>query len=238
MQTIYNDILKSRSDGEKLMAVLIDPDKVPWNAMELLITRILESPATHIFVGGSQVFSDEIDFLVGQLKNCGLPVLIFPGHPSQVSKRANGLLLLSLISGRNPDYLIGHHVESALNLKSSGLEIIPTGYILIDGGNQSAVSRISKTAPLATTDVSLITATAVAGEMLGNKLIYLEAGSGAVDPVSTEIIKSVRIHTSLPLIVGGGLRSKAAVVNAYEAGADMVVIGTAFENNIDFFNHD
>ena len=238
MQTIYNDILKSRSDGEKLMAILIDPDKVPWNAMELLITRILESPATHIFVGGSQVFSDEIDFLVGQLKNCGLPVLIFPGHPSQVSKRANGLLLLSLISGRNPDYLIGHHVESALNLKSSGLEIIPTGYILIDGGNQSAVSRISKTAPLATTDVNLITATAVAGEMLGNKLIYLEAGSGAVTSVSTEIIKSVRIHTSLPLIVGGGLRSKAAVANAYKGGADMVVIGTAFENNIDFFNHD
>src|SRR5690606_22368696 len=132
------------------------------------------------------------------------PVLIFPGHPSQVSKRANGLLLLSLISGRNPDYLIGHHVESALNLKSSGLEIIPTGYILIDGGNQSAVSRISKTAPLATTDVNFITATAVAGEMLGKKLIYLEAGSGAVTSVSTEVIRSVRMHTSLPLIVGGG----------------------------------
>ncbi len=239
MLHIYHDILKARSNGTRLLAVLIDPDKVPWDSIDLLIKNICASPATHIFIGGSIVFSNQIDELTTVLKACNLPILIFPGDPSQVSLSADGLLLLSLISGRNPDFLIGHHVEAAITLKNSGLEIISTGYILIDGGSSTAVSRVSRTTPISPHDLDQIISTAVAAELIGHKLIYLEAGSGAKSSVPTDVISAVRSNTSLPLIVGGGIRSLNQIEDAYIAGADLVVIGTAFEQNIDFFKkHD
>jgi putative glycerol-1-phosphate prenyltransferase len=161
--------------------------------------------------------------------------VLFPGSPSQISKEADAILFLSLISGRNSDYLIGHQVKAAPILKRTQLEIIPTGYILIDGGNETAVERVSKTEPLDRTNLELVLATAQAGEMLGNKLIYLEAGSGAKQAVPLEMIDLISKNTEIPLIVGGGIVDLLGIQNAYDSGADLVVIGTAFERDFDFF---
>jgi phosphoglycerol geranylgeranyltransferase len=165
-----------------------------------------------------------------------LPVVLFPGNPSQISLHADGILFLSLLSGRNPDFLIGHQTKAAPILKASKLEIIPTGYILIESGNETAVARISQTPPMPIDNPEKILHTAQAAEMLGKKMIYLEAGSGAQNPVPLEIISLVAKSINIPIIVGGGIRSKAAIHGAYEAGADMVVIGTAFENDQHFFD--
>jgi putative glycerol-1-phosphate prenyltransferase len=239
MNNIYSKIIQSKSRGQKLLAILLDPDKINWENLGHLILKINESPATHIFIGGSQVFSGKIDELIQTVKqNCTLPIVLFPGNPSQISDKADGILFLSLISGRNPDFLIGHQVKAAPILKKSNLEIIPTGYILIDGGSETAVSVISKTQPLSTENSNLILATAQAGEMLGKKLIYLEAGSGAKNPVPTDIIALISQNIEIPLIVGGGIVTLDGIKKAHECGADLVVIGTAFENNPNFFNHD
>ncbi|PKP18129.1 MAG: geranylgeranylglyceryl/heptaprenylglyceryl phosphate synthase, partial [Bacteroidetes bacterium HGW-Bacteroidetes-23] len=163
---------------------------------------------------------------------------LFPGNPSQISTFADGILFLSLLSGRNPDYLIEHHVNAVSLLKNTSLEIISTGYILIESGSETAVERISKTKPLDRNNVEYVCQTAKAGEYLGNKLIYLEAGSGAKLAVPLEMIKAVSQEISIPLIVGGGIRSQKAIQDAFDAGADLVVIGTAFENDTNFFNHD
>ena len=235
--TIYESISNARKLKQKLLAVLIDPDKIELSEVSLLAEKINQSSATHIFVGGSIVQNFIIDELILLLKKeSNLPILIFPGHPSQISQEANGLLFLSLLSGRNPDYLIEHHINSIDLLKDSNLEIIPTGYILIDGGKETAVQRVSQTLPIASTAIELAYKTAKAGEYLGKKLIYLEAGSGALNPVPVEMIKAVASQINIPLIVGGGIRSREAIENAYASGADLVVIGTAFENDINFFN--
>ncbi len=237
MTNIYNDILKAKAENEKLLAILLDPDKIVWENIDALLEKINQSPATHIFVGGSLVLTQKIDDLIIKLKqNCNLPVILFPGNPSQISSHADGILFLSLISGRNPDYLIEHQVNAVPFLKQTNLEIIPTGYILIDGGNETAVSRVSKTKPLARTNIEYILQTAQAGEMLGHKLIYLEAGSGADYAVSEKIIKLVSQNTAIPLIVGGGITDFKEIQKAHSAGADLVVIGTAFENDFNFFN--
>ena len=239
MSSIYQNILQSKSKKERLLAILLDPDKIDWQNLNRLISKINQSPATHIFIGGSQVFSNKIDELVSEIKkNCILPILLFPGNPSQISDKADGILFLSLISGRNPDFLIEHQVKAAPILKKSKLEIIPTGYILIDGNNETAVAKISKTNPIPIENPNLILATAQAGEMLGKKLIYLEAGSGAKNPVPTGIITLISQNTEIPLIVGGGIVTLDGIKKAHESGADLVVIGTAFENNSNFFNHD
>ena len=167
-----------------------------------------------------------------------LPILLFPGNPSQISVLADGILFLSLISGRNPEYLIEHHISSVPILKNTNLEIIPTGYVLIESGTITAVERVSQTKPLGRTNLSLVCHTAKAGEYLGNKLIYLEAGSGAKLPVPLEMITAVSREVSIPLVVGGGIRSQKEIQQAFNAGADLVVIGTAFENDGNFFNHD
>lgn len=233
---IYDEILTAKSQSRKLLAILIDPDKIVWDTLDRLVVKINQSPATHIFIGGSHVTSNQIDKLIGQIKqDCNLPVVLFPGNPSQISHEADGILFLSLISGRNPDFLISHQVEAAPILKKSNLEIIPTGYILIEGGNRTAVEKVSRTTPLGRGDIDKIVATAQAGEMLGKKLIYLEAGSGANLAVPLEIINAVRQNIDVPLIVGGGIRNKTGIQNAYDSGADLVVIGTAFENNMNFF---
>jgi len=164
-----------------------------------------------------------------------LPILLFPGNPSQISIEAHGILFLTLLSGRNPDFLIEHQVKAAPFLKKTNLEIISTGYILIDGGNQTAVASVSKTIPLPRHNSDIAVATALAGEFLGNKLIYLEAGSGANLSIPLETISLVSKNIGIPLIVGGGIKDIQGIDDAYAAGADLVVIGTAFENDSNFF---
>ena len=241
MSTIYNQILKAKANpeasGEKLLAILIDPDKIDLDNIHRLIEKINQSPATHIFVGGSIVQANIIDELVSEIKkNCDLPIVLFPGNPSQISAEADGILFLMLLSGRNPDYLVEYQIQAVPILAKTNLEIISTGYILIESGSETAVERVSKTKPLPRNNPEYTAQTAKAGEFIGNKLIYLEAGSGAQNAVPLEMIKSVAEKISIPLIVGGGIRTKKEINAAFEAGADMVVIGTAFENDINFFD--
>lgn len=237
MTNIYNDILKSKANNKKLLAILIDPDKIDLLTTKTLIDKINQSPATHIFIGGSHVNNNILDELILELKqNCSLPTLLFPGNPSQISDKADGILFLSLISGRNPDYLIEHQVNAVQTLKKTNLEIISTGYILIESGKTTAVERVSQTKPLSKNNPDYILQTAQAGEMLGNKLIYLEAGSGADCSIPKEIITLVSKNIQIPLIVGGGIKSLSEIEKAHNAGADLVVIGTAFENDSNFFN--
>jgi phosphoglycerol geranylgeranyltransferase len=234
---IYKQILQSKEANQKLLAILLDPDKIVWDNLDYLIEKIKQSPATHIFIGGSHVQNNILDDLVIALKQkIDLPIVLFPGNPSQISDKADAILFLSLISGRNPDYLIDHQVDAAPILKKTKLEIISTGYMLIESGGETAVERISKTKPLDRLKLDLAVATAQAGEMLGNKLIYLEAGSGAKQAVPLEMIQAVAQNIEIPLIVGGGIINLLGIQNAYELGADLVVIGTAFENDPDFFN--
>lgn len=234
---IYDQILLAKKNGKKLLAVLLDPDKISLDTVVFLAEKINESPATHIFVGGSSVETQIIDELILSLKQkTALPIVLFPGNPSQISKEADGILFLTLLSGRNPDYLIEHQVNAVPVLKKTNLEIISTGYILIESGTQTAVERVSKTEPLNRNNSDYVLQTAQAGEFIGNKLIYLEAGSGAKLAVPLEMVAKVSENTMVPIIVGGGIRSKKAIDDAYMAGADLVVIGTAFENDSNFFN--
>lgn len=236
-QFIYQNIIDSAKNNIKLLAVLIDPDKINLEKLPFLIEKIKQSSATHIFIGGSLVTNYIIDEICIELKkHINLPVVLFPGDPSQISKYADGILFLNLISGRNPDYLIGHQVNSVSVLKKLDLEIISTGYILIDGGKETAVQRISKTKPLLSDNINHIVDTAIAGNWMGNQLIYLEAGSGALNAVSQNIIQQVKVQIYIPLLVGGGIKNAKQIDLAYENGADMVVIGTAFENDPCFFD--
>jgi putative glycerol-1-phosphate prenyltransferase len=237
MSSIYQNILHSKLRQEKLLAVLIDPEKVIINTIPSFFEKIHQSIATHIFVGGSTDKNNLTEEVVLAIKKVTkLPVILFPGDANQITNKANGILFLSLLSGRNPDYLISQHIKATPILSKSNLEIIPTGYILIDGNKETAVQKVSNTKPIPQNNKDLILNTALAGEFLGKKLIYLEAGSGATVPVNTRIIKEVSENLSVPLIVGGGIRTKQQLNNAFNAGADMVVIGTAFENDTTFFN--
>lgn len=237
MSYIYHNIIEAKFQGRKLLSILLDPDKIDWDNLNRLTQKINTSSATHLLIGGSQVFSDKIDDLILDLKKqCRLPVILFPGNPSQISLHADGILFLSLLSGRNADFLIGHQTKAAPVLKSSSLEIIPTGYILIESGHETAVAKVSKTTPMALDNPREILHTAQAGEMLGKKLIYLEAGSGAQNPIPPKIVSLVSKNINIPLIVGGGIRSQSGIQRAFDAGADMVVIGTAFENDLNFFD--
>jgi putative glycerol-1-phosphate prenyltransferase len=237
MTRIYKNIITSKSKNEKLLAILIDPDKIKIKEVSVLVEKINQSPATHIFIGGSSVENQIIDELILSIKEfTSLPIVLFPGNPSQISNKADGILFLTLLSGRNPDYLIEHQVNAVPILKQTQLEVISTGYILIESGNQTAVERISKTKPIDRNNAKYVMQTAQAGEYIGNKLIYLEAGSGAELAVPLEMIALVAQNISVPLLVGGGIRSKEAIEKAYKSGADLVVIGTAFENDLNFFN--
>lgn len=237
MQSIYQNIITSVRNQEKLLAVLIDPDKMKLENVSSFINKVNTSIATHIFVGGSIVKGNATQILVSKIKvETKLPVVLFPGNLSQITNNADALLFLSLISGRNPEYLIGQHVASVEQLKSSKLEIIPTGYILIESGKETAVQKVTQTLPLARDNNKLVANTAKAGAFLGMKLIYLEAGSGAKQPITPEMISFVKNELQIPLIVGGGIKTKTQLNNAYKAGADLVVIGTAFEEDESFFN--
>lgn len=236
ISTIHQQILDAKKNGQKLLAILLDPDKIVWKNLDHLLFKINDSPATHVFVGGSVVQTTILEDLIQELKQkTNLPVVIFPGDPSQISAQADAILFLSLLSGRNPDYLIEYQVQAAPILKRTNLEVISTGYILIESGNETAVARVSKTKPLKRQDLDLVLATAQAGEMLGNKLVYLEAGSGAKQAVPLEMIHLISQNIDIPVIVGGGIVNLQGIQKAYKAGADLVVIGTAFENNSYFF---
>ena len=238
MDTIYNNILSSILNGKKLLAVLIDPDKVSVEKVGSFISKLNQSIATHIFVGGSTVDENDTDLLVDEIKShTKLPIILFPGDVNQITDKADGLLFLSLISGKNPEYLIGKHVDAVSKLKRTNLEVISTGYILIESGKESAVERVTRTKPIQRNNIQKIVNTAKAGELLGMKLIYLEAGSGALDSISNNIIVGVKKELKIPLIVGGGIRTKEKLNEAYKSGADLVVIGTAFEEDESFFDH-
>ncbi len=237
MKSIYNDIQASILKDKKLLAVLIDPDKMAIENVAAFIHKLNTSIATHIFVGGSTVDDHITEILVTEIKKyTALPIIIFPGDVTQITAKADALLFLSLISGRNPDYLIGKHVQSISKLRQTDLEVISTGYVLIENGKETAVERVTQTQPLSKQNVRHIVDTAKAGELLGMKLMYLEAGSGASIPVPKSIINEVKNALHIPLIVGGGIRNKVQLEAAYTSGADMVVIGTAFEVNDSFFN--
>ena len=226
------DIQQNIANGCKMFALLIDPDK--QNEADLLrLTEKINSPTGPdiVLVGGSLLFSNIDDTVATLKRNTQKPVVLFPGSAMQVSDKADGILLLSLISGRNPDFLIGQHVLAAPALAKSGIEILPTGYMLIGEENYTSVRYISNTNPIPYNKTDIAVATALAGQMLGLKMLYLEGGSGAAKPVSANMIEAVRRAVSLPLIVGGGLRSAADVETALQAGADIVVVGTSIESN-------
>jgi len=226
---ILNGIREAMASGKKLLAVLIDPDKFdPSHTSEFF--RRIPAATTHIFVGGSTVSEGLTREVVkAVISETSLPIVLVPGDTSQIAEEADGILFLSLISGRNPEYLIGQQVKAVPQLKVSGLEVIPTGYLLIDGGRETAVQRVTQTLPLPQQEVEIIVNTSLAGQYSGKQLIYLEAGSGALFPVSGEVISEVKAAIEIPLIVGGGITTQDQLEEAYEAGADMVVMGTVFE---------
>lgn len=224
-------LLKNKiSKGKKVFALLIDPDKHNSESLVKLMKIANTEPGPDvILIGGSIVFNG-IDETVKIIKSLTKkPVFLFPGSALQVSKYADGILLLSLISGRNPEFLIGNHVLAAPKIKKSGIEVIPTGYILVNSGVDTSVSYMSNTVPIPYNKKDIAVATAIAGEMLGLQTIYLEAGSGANKSISLEMISAVRENISTPLIVGGGITNSTQLTEILNAGADMVVLGTALE---------
>ena len=225
----YSFITKNKSKNKKLFAVLVDPDK--FASVEIIKTAEA-AKVDLILVGGSILTNGNFEQCIQVIKkNTSIPVIIFPGNNLQISKNADAILLLSLISGRNPDLLIGKHVVSAPVLKSSGLEILPTGYMLIESGRQTAASYMSGSTPIPSDKNDIAMCTAMAGEMLGLKLIYLDAGSGALKNVSTDMIRQVSQNVSVPLIVGGGINTVEKALQACKAGADIIVVGNAIEKD-------
>ncbi len=231
----YQSLLESVASKKKLLAILIDPEKFNSSEAEIFLNTIPKT-TTHLFVGGSTVEDCETENVVKALKEKTLlPIFLFPGDYTHITNQADVLLFLSLLSGRNAEYLVGQQVKAVSKLRISSLQIIPTGYILIDGGNKSSVSKVTQTDPIPQKDIERIVHTALAGQFMGAKLIYLEAGSGAKFPVNTQIISEVKSEISIPLIVGGGIRNEKQKTAAYKAGADMIVMGTAFEIPIPTF---
>ena len=227
----YEAILRLSVESKKGLAILIDPEDFELDAAADFL-RKLPKETTHIFVGGSTATMVATKATVLEVKNfTSKPVFLFPGDYSQLTNKADAVLFLSLLSGRNSEYLIGQQVKSVSFLQNSSLEIIPTSYILVDGGTVSAVERVSQTKPLAQINSKAIVETALVGQYMGAKLVYLEAGSGAKYPVKAEVISEVKKAITIPLIVGGGIRTEAQKHTAYEAGADVVVMGTVFEKN-------
>ena len=230
--SIYSLLCERKTSGKKSFAVLIDPDKVNDEKMRNLVELSLNARIDYFLVGGSLVISNYLDECVKIIKaNCSIPVILFPGSASQVSKYADSLLYLSLISGRNPELLIGQHVVSAPFIKQSGLEIMSTGYMVIDGGAPTTVSYISNATPLPADKNEIAMCTAMAGEMLGMKLIYMDAGSGAKKPVSESMIAKVSGCISVPLIIGGGISDPEKAYLNCKAGADVIVVGNAIEKD-------
>jgi phosphoglycerol geranylgeranyltransferase len=229
---IYQSLEERKKSGHKSFAVLIDPDKVDHPMLDELMDLSMTAKVDYFLVGGSLVISNHLDDVVGHIKaNCSIPVILFPGSPTQLSKYADALLYLSLISGRNPELLIGQHVVSAPSVRQSGLEILPTGYMVIDGGAPTTVSYISNASPIPHDKNEIAMCTAMAGEMLGMKLIYMDAGSGAKRPVTETMIEKVAETISVPMVIGGGIIDPEKAYRNCKAGADVIVVGNAIEKD-------
>jgi len=231
-QQIYHAIAEGKKSGQKKFAVLIDPDKVTHESLLQTVDLSVKAEVDYIFLGGSLLLNDVLDECVEGIKNnCKIPVILFPGSVTQINNKADAIFLLSLISGRNPELLIGQHVIAAPILKESGLEVLPTGYMLIDGGRGTTVSYISNTTPIPADKNDIAMSTAMAGEMLGLKLVFMDAGSGANHPVRSSMIKKVSENISVPLIVGGGIVTPEKALESCKAGADIIVVGNAIEKD-------
>lgn len=226
---VYKKILNAK---KTLLAALIDPDKFEDRVINKIIDAANNSQIDLIFVGGSLIQTSITATILAIKARTNVPVLIFPGSVLQVSNKADGILLISLISGRNPEYLIGNHVIAANFIKQSNIEVIPTGYMIVESGNMTSVEYISNTKPIPYNKYDIAISTAIAGELLGLKLIYLEAGSGAKNKINIKMISEVKKNIGIPLIVGGGINNKSDFIEAQNAGADIVVVGTAFEKEI------
>ncbi|MBX2940468.1 MAG: geranylgeranylglyceryl/heptaprenylglyceryl phosphate synthase [Ferruginibacter sp.] len=229
---MYQAMWHNKSAGKKGFALLVDPDKINEASLDELIRLASDAKVDYILVGGSLLVSNRLDACVQQIKaGVNIPVILFPGSPAQITASADGLLYLSLISGRNPELLIGQHVISAPLVRQSGLEVLSTGYMVIDGGAPTTVSYISNAAPIPHDKADIAVCTALAGEMLGLKLIYMDAGSGAKRPVSVDMIQKVSENITVPLWVGGGITQPEQAYLHCKYGADVVVVGNAIEKD-------
>ena len=235
MKEILKQLQVSRANQQKRFAVLLDPDKIENSSECLKIVNLcVENNVDFFMVGGSLITSNNFSEVISVIKrHSTIPVIIFPGNNMQIDAAADGILLLSLISGRNAEFLIGQHVVAAPVIKRTQLEVLPTGYILVDAGNQTTAGYMSNTTPIPADKHSIAACTALAGEMLGLQLIYMDAGSGAEHPISQKMISTVRKSINLPLIVGGGINTLNKAQKALEAGADVIVVGNAIEDNPD-----
>lgn len=229
---LYQSLTDAKNQGQKKFAVLIDPDKIRLSNMDKVLQLAVEAKVDYFFIGGSLIVNNMLDECLQAIKNkCDIPLILFPGNSFQLSYRADGILFLSLISGRNSELLIGRHVMSAPYLKVSPLEVMPTGYMLIDGGVPTSVTYMSNTSPIPANKDGIALCTALAGEMLGLKLMYMDAGSGAKNPITTSMIDQVSSAIQIPLIVGGGIRTPEKALENVKAGADLIVVGNAIEKD-------
>lgn len=232
VQKIYNEFREAKEHGQKKFVVLIDPDKIRLGKIQHVLETAQASGADYFFIGGSLIVNDMLDYVLKSIKEkCHIPLILFPGNSFQLSYKADALLFLSLISGRNAELLIGKHVITAPFLKVSPLEIISTGYILVDGGVMTSVQYMSNTNPIPSTKDDIALCTAMAGEMLGLKQIFMDAGSGAKQPVSASMIETVSQGIQIPLIVGGGISTPELAARSAKAGADIIVVGNAIEKD-------
>jgi geranylgeranylglyceryl phosphate synthase family protein len=224
--------LSQRNSGDPGVWVLLDPDRFRPQDWEPLLPDLDRGPVQGFLVGGSlqttTAYQDTLDWLA---EFVNLPVVLFPGSMLQVSPKADALLLLSLISGRNPEYLIGQHVQAAVSLRNAGLTLLPTGYMLVDGGKATTAHYITQTQPIPADKPDIAAVTALAGSQLGLKVLYLDCGSGALHPVPTAMVEAVRQVVDGPLVVGGGVRTPQQALALRQAGADWVVMGSVFEEN-------
>jgi putative glycerol-1-phosphate prenyltransferase len=230
--SVYNKFLQRKNKNNKSFALLVDPDKVDSRGTAELARLAEKAGVDFFFVGGSLLTRDCLDECIKALKkNSSIPVILFPGNTMQISNEADAILFLSLISGRNPEMLIGKHVIAAPYLKASGLEVIPTGYMLIESGTPTAVSYMSYTTPIPADKNDIALCTALAGEYLGLKCIFMDAGSGALSPIRKEMISKVRASISAPLIIGGGIKTPEKAAENCKAGADIIVVGNSIEKD-------
>ncbi len=229
---IYNNIIENKKANKKSFALLIDPDKQDEKQLISIIEKAEKAKTDYFFVGGSLLTHDSLDACLKTLKaHANIPVILFPGNAMQVNEKADAILFLSLISGRNAEMLIGKQVITAPILKQSSLEVLPTGYMLIDSGKPTTVSYMSNTTPIPSDKDAVAACTAMAGEMLGLQLIFMDGGSGAKKPISEQMITAVSKSVDAPLIIGGGIINGEKAIANCKAGADIVVVGNAIEKD-------
>lgn len=235
--SIYKQIIEKKERDQKMIAVLLDPDKAEREFLEGICKRGNEIKVDLFLIGGSLLTDGDLEQTISIVKeNTDIPVVLFPGSSSQISNKADGILFLSLLSSRNPEMLIGQQVVAAPYLRKSNLEVISTAYLLIDSGSQTTASYMSNSNPIPSNKAEIAASTALAGEYMGMSLIYMDGGSGAEKPIPTEMIQKVSSYTTKPIVVGGGLNSIEKVKNAFTGGADMVVVGNALESKPDFLS--